>query len=330
MARGIIRKPSLCKMVGAYRSQWKRSLCRLFLPGYGRRGMGWLRDPDKAWYNWWYYRTSISIDQIFGLRPSRGALLFGMLCAAVVCVIAAPVDLTRAGVTAHRIKKARKARAERATSRSNGTDPSSMGSRQRTASSNRRSTRMEASSKATTSVRTEANSSEKKTSVRASATANTEAKPKGKPIQSYQYSASRPTPPNEPGVSVVLPKPDKSEEPTEPDENTPKSKPKREGDQYIRKRMIIAGSSYCDPATLNKLRVGTYFDLEAEPNNPHDKDAVKLTLEGEKIGYIARSDRLAFVACLRLKRRVYGVITDIITESLSTKYEFETWYEQEK
>jgi hypothetical protein len=53
-------------------------------------------------------------------------------------------------------------------------------------------------------------------------------------------------------------------------------------------------------------------------------------LEGEKIGYIAKADRLPFVTCLKLKRKVYGVITDIITESFPTKYEFETWFDQSK
>lgn len=115
-------------------------------------------------------------------------------------------------------------------------------------------------------------------------------------------------------------------EPQELDENTPKSTPKNEKDQYIRKRMIIAGSSYCDSSVLAKLQVGTYFELEAEPNNPYDKDAVKLTLEGEKIGYIAKADHLAFVTCLKLRRNIYGVITDIFTENNLTKYEYETWF----
>ena len=90
--------------------------------------------------------------------------------------------------------------------------------------------------------------------------------------------------------------------------------------------MIIAGSSYCDSSVLAKLQVGTYFELEAEPNNPYDKDAVKLTLEGEKIGYIAKADHLAFVTCLKLRRNIYGVITDIFTENNLTKYEYETWF----
>ena len=125
----------------------------------------------------------------------------------------------------------------------------------------------------------------------------------------------------------VEPKVILSKEPVEPDENTPKSIPKNENDQYIRKRMIIAGSYYCDVNILSKLKIGTYFDLEAEPDNPNDKDAVKLTYNGQKIGYIAKQDRLAFVTCLKLRRNIYGVITNIIQESGRTKYEFETWFD---
>ncbi len=113
-----------------------------------------------------------------------------------------------------------------------------------------------------------------------------------------------------------------------PDENTPKSTPKHPNDQYIRKRMIIAGSYYCDKAVLNKLHIGTYFDMALEPDNPHDKDAVMLTFEGEKIGYIPKTDKIAFVTCLRLKRKVYCVITDVIIEDGRSKYEFETWFDR--
>ena len=113
---------------------------------------------------------------------------------------------------------------------------------------------------------------------------------------------------------------------TDSDENTPKSTPKNEKDQYIRKRMIIAGSYYCDKAVLDMLEIGAYFDLEAEPDNPYDKDAVKLLFNGKKIGYIAKKDHMAYVTCLKLKRKIYGVITAIIEENSQTKYEFETWF----
>lgn len=113
----------------------------------------------------------------------------------------------------------------------------------------------------------------------------------------------------------------------DPDENTPKSTPKSKNDQYIRKRMIIAGSRYCDADVVSRLQIGSFIELEAEPDNSHDKDAVKLLFEGEKVGYIAKADRLAFVTCLRLKRPIYGVITNIFTENNEAVYEYETWFE---
>ena len=94
--------------------------------------------------------------------------------------------------------------------------------------------------------------------------------------------------------------------------------------------MIIAGSSYCDACVLWELQVGTYFDLMLEPDNPYDKNAVKLTYNGEKIGYVAKQDQLAFVSCLKLKRKIYGVITAIKKDEHPPKYEFETWFDQSK
>ena len=94
--------------------------------------------------------------------------------------------------------------------------------------------------------------------------------------------------------------------------------------------MIIAGASYCDTSVLEKLQIGTYFDLSREPDNPHDKDAVVLTLNGEKIGYVAKKDLTPFTVCLNLRRNIYGVITDIITENNFTKYEYETWFDNNR
>ena len=111
------------------------------------------------------------------------------------------------------------------------------------------------------------------------------------------------------------------------DEDTPKSTPKNGNDRYIRKRLIIAGSSYCDTAVLSRLQIGTCIELEAEPDNPYDKDAIKLLFEGDKIGYIAKADRPVFATCLKLGRKIYGVITNIIRENDITEYEYETWFE---
>lgn len=109
-------------------------------------------------------------------------------------------------------------------------------------------------------------------------------------------------------------------------ENEPRSSPKNHADRYIHKRMIIAGSDYCDSEVLNSLTVGSCFDLALEPDNPYDKDAVMLIFSGRKIGYVARADRLAFTTQLRLGRKIYGVITDIDTTSNPPKYEFESWF----
>ena len=78
------------------------------------------------------------------------------------------------------------------------------------------------------------------------------------------------------------------------------------------------------------MKVGTYFELEAEPDNAYDKDAVKLVFEGQKIGYIAKKDRIAFVTCLKLRRNIYGVITSIEEDDFPVKYEFETWFDSSR
>lgn len=122
----------------------------------------------------------------------------------------------------------------------------------------------------------------------------------------------------------------KKEIPAHLDENIPKSTPKNEKDQYIRKRMIIAGSSYCDKDVLASVEVGTCFNVVLESDNPHDKEAVMLSCNGQKIGYISKADKPPFVASLKLKRKIYGVITNVNQETFPTQYEFETWFDSNK
>lgn len=359
MSRGLIRKPSFWKIVGAYRSQWKRSLKRMFIPRYGKRGMGWWRDPKKAWYNWWYHRTSISLYRIFGCKASHGTMLFAMVIASFANIFAAPVDIAKAGTKAHKIKKARKARAQRnsaqstqstrsktsqtkaGTNTSRGTSSASSSTNQPKAETKTSS----ASSFASSNAKTSASTSTHRESTVKSTTASTNTAKKATEAHQSTVPVKQAAPTAEEkkeavyseafikamsrNHSVPSAKQEKAEASKEPDENTPKSKPKHERDQYIRKRMIIAGSSYCDASVLEKLSVGTYFELVAEPNNPNDKDAIALVYNGEKIGYIAKQDKTAFVSCLRLGRKVYGVITNIITDAFPAKYEFETWFDSE-
>ena len=309
MARGLFRKPSFRKMVGAYRSQWKRALFRFLTFGaYGSKGMGWLRDPRKACYNWWYHRTSISIPRLLGYRPSRASFFCAMLVATAISVLTAPVDIARAGAKAYKIGKAHRASSKKKASASSGSGKSG--------------TKSTASGKSGT--KSTASSKPKKPTIQMGYTpvVNT-APPKKVSYPSspelFHHTTVKPAAPTTPAPEV-----------TEPDENTPKSRPKHENDQYIRKRMIIAGSAYCDKAALDKLTVGTYFDLVADPTNPHDPDAIMLIHQGEKIGYISKQDKVAFVSCLRLNLKVYGVITNIIPEPYPAKYEFETWFDRSR
>jgi len=336
MARGFIRKTSFWKTVGAFRSQWKRALKRFFLPGYGKKGMGWWRNPKKAFYNWWYYRTSVSIPRLLGYKPSRGACILALTMACFLNVFAAPVDVAKAATKAHRIKKARKARSASASTKKR---TSTSGEHSRSSSSTYRST--SPGVRATSAVKREDKSGTNYSGATRSTTGAKEATVK-KPSTKSVYPQVAPEIKEEQRVSgatpyerirlfePVEPKIVVEQAPVEPDENTPKSTPKNEKDQFIRKRMIIAGSSYCDKAVLDKLKVGTYFELEAEPDNAYDKDAVKLVFEGQKIGYIAKKDRIAFVTCLKLRRNIYGVITAIMRDEFPVKYEFETWFDSSR
>ena len=98
-----------------------------------------------------------------------------------------------------------------------------------------------------------AKTSNKKTTVQRSDTAAkvTVSHTNTKQEENFCYTPNRLFEHPEPKVSQVV-------EPsvlTEPDENTPKSMPKNEKDQYIRKRMIIAGS-YCCAFFIDKVAYG--------------------------------------------------------------------------
>ena len=45
--------------------KWKRQARKALIPGYGRKGMGWIRNPRKAAYNKIYRKTTFSIWDLF-------------------------------------------------------------------------------------------------------------------------------------------------------------------------------------------------------------------------------------------------------------------------
>ena len=57
-----IRKPSIKKSVKARTTgKMKRKMKKALIPGYGKKGMGWIKNPKKAAYNKVYNKTSFSV-----------------------------------------------------------------------------------------------------------------------------------------------------------------------------------------------------------------------------------------------------------------------------
>ena len=60
-----MRKPSIKKSISARTTgRAKRAVKKAVIPGYGKKGMGWIKNPRKAAYNKVYNKTSIGIGSI--------------------------------------------------------------------------------------------------------------------------------------------------------------------------------------------------------------------------------------------------------------------------
>lgn len=61
-----MRKPSLKRSLKARTTvRAKRAVKKALIPGYGKKGMGWIKNPKKAAYNVIYKRTSFSLFDLF-------------------------------------------------------------------------------------------------------------------------------------------------------------------------------------------------------------------------------------------------------------------------
>ena len=61
-----VRTPSLKKSLKARTTgKVKRAVKKASLPGYGKKGVGWIKNPKKAAYNKVYNKTSFSIWDLF-------------------------------------------------------------------------------------------------------------------------------------------------------------------------------------------------------------------------------------------------------------------------
>ena len=65
-----MRTPSLKKSLKARTtSKWKRQAKRAIIPGYGKKGVGWIKNPKKAMYNKVYHKTTFGLTDL--LKPSK-------------------------------------------------------------------------------------------------------------------------------------------------------------------------------------------------------------------------------------------------------------------
>lgn len=65
-----MRTPSLKKSLKAKTtSKWKRQAKKAIIPGYGKKGVGWIKNPKKAMYNKVYHKTTFGLSDLF--KPSK-------------------------------------------------------------------------------------------------------------------------------------------------------------------------------------------------------------------------------------------------------------------
>jgi hypothetical protein len=61
-----VRTPSFKKSFSARTTgKFKRSIKKVIIPGYGKKGIGWIKNPKKATYNKVYNKTSIGLFSLF-------------------------------------------------------------------------------------------------------------------------------------------------------------------------------------------------------------------------------------------------------------------------
>lgn len=85
-----MRKPNLKSSFKARTTgRAKRAVKRAIIPGYGKKGMGWIKNPRKAACNAVYRRTTVGVGDVARAitKPSRGKSASGARSAALLASI---------------------------------------------------------------------------------------------------------------------------------------------------------------------------------------------------------------------------------------------------
>lgn len=60
-----IRKPSIKRSIKARTTgRLKREIKKAYIPWYGKKGVGWVKNPKKALYNKVYHKTTVGVSDI--------------------------------------------------------------------------------------------------------------------------------------------------------------------------------------------------------------------------------------------------------------------------
>ena len=75
----------------------------------------------------------------------------------------------------------------------------------------------------------------------------------------------------------------------------------------------IVGSSFIGGAqeTISQLQAGDTIDLEDEPNNPYDSNAIACYYKGRKLGYIPKEQTSFFKDFYSRKAKVFKVVGEL-------------------
>lgn len=67
-----MRKPSIKKSISARTTgKLKRKVKKAVIPGYGKKGTGWIKDPKKAAYNNIYNKTTVGAKDIARSKSNK-------------------------------------------------------------------------------------------------------------------------------------------------------------------------------------------------------------------------------------------------------------------
>jgi len=89
----------------------------------------------------------------------------------------------------------------------------------------------------------------------------------------------------------------------------PRLAAKSDSKTILIQKSSVAGFQYCEGERLwKKLSIGDMVQLNREPDNPYDENAVEICWRGIKLGYLPRVENTAVSQIIDQGQRVNGLI----------------------